>query len=87
MLIEIIGDLPVESNNHNFLATLHSGTPSIISTMRIMSLFWIIAGTSNRIPPNMFCSRFFKIYFLDILFGRVHLLRILFIFRLEKVLV
>ena len=30
---------------------------------------------------------FFKTYFLDILFSRAHLLKTLFIFRLEKVLV
>ena len=35
----------------------------------------------------MFDSRFLKIYFLDILFDRGHLLRTLFIFRLEKILV
>ena len=32
----------------------------------------------------MFGSRFLKIYFLDILFSEVHLLRTLFIFRLDK---
>ena len=57
MLLEIIDDLPVESNDHKLLATFHSGTPSIIDTMRLMSLFRIIAQTSNRIPPDMFGSR------------------------------
>ena len=57
MLIEIIVDLPVESNNHKLLATFHSNTPSIIDTMRLMSLFGVIAQTSNRIPLNMFGSR------------------------------
>ena len=86
MLIEIIGDLPIESNNHKFLATFHSGTPSIIDTMKLMLPFRIIARMSNKIPLNIFGSRFLKIYFLDILFSGVHLLRTLFIFRLEKVL-
>ena len=42
MLIEIIGDLPIESSNHKFLARFHSGTPSIIDTMRLMSLFELL---------------------------------------------
>ena len=51
---EIIGDLPVESISHKFLAKFHSGTSSIIDTMRLISLFWISARTSIRIPLNNF---------------------------------
>ena len=51
-----------------------------------MLLRLIIARTFNRIPLTMFGSRFFKMYFLDILFSRGHLLGTLFIFRLEKFL-
>ena len=54
MLQEIIGDHPVESNNHKFLAIFPSGTSSIIDTMRLMPLFLIIAGTSIRIPLKNF---------------------------------
>ena len=43
-------------------------------------------GTATSIV-SILGSRFFKTYFLDILFGRAHLLRTFFIFRLEKVLV
>ena len=37
--MEIIGDLPVESNITSFKKS-HYGTPSVISTMRLMSLFF-----------------------------------------------
>ena len=39
MLIEIIGDIPVESNNHKFLARFYSDRRGIIDTMRLISLF------------------------------------------------
>ena len=39
MLKEIVGDLPVVSNNHRLLAKFHSGTLRIMDTMRLMSLF------------------------------------------------
>ena len=38
-LKEIIGDLPIVSNNDKLLAKLNSGTLRIIDTMRLMSLF------------------------------------------------
>ena len=40
MLIKINSDFAVETNNHKFLANFHSSTPSIIDTMRLMSLFF-----------------------------------------------
>ena len=36
---EIIGDLPVVSDNYKFLGKFHSGTLRIMDTMRIMSHF------------------------------------------------
>ena len=39
LLQEIIGDLPIVSNNDRFLAKFHSGTLRIIDTMRLMPLF------------------------------------------------
>ena len=41
----MIGDLRVVSNDHKLFAKLHSGTLKITDTMRLMSLFLIIART------------------------------------------
>ena len=87
MLIEIIGDRQVDSNITSFMQKFSLWYTSIINTIRLMSLFLIIARTFNRIPLTMFGSRFLKIYFLDIFFSRGHLLGTLFIFRPEKVFV
>ena len=89
MLIEIIGELPVDSNITSFLQNFILVHQEYINTIRLMSHFLIIARTFNRIPLTMFGSRFLKIYFLDIFFSRCHLLGtfLIFIFTLEKVFV
>ena len=82
MLIGIDGNLPVITS---FLQ--HFILVPIIDTMRLMSFFGIIAQTCDKIPLNMFGSRFLKIYLLNILFSRFNLFRTLFMFKVDKVLV
>ena len=45
ILQEIMGDPPVVTMDHKLPAQFHSGTLKIMDTMRLMSLFWIIAKT------------------------------------------
>ena len=42
MLQEIIGDLPIDSNNDKFLTKFYSGTSRIIDTMMLMSFFELL---------------------------------------------
>ena len=56
MLQEIIGDLPVVTDNNKFLAKFHSGTLRTTDTMRLMSLFKIIVRTSVGICLNISSS-------------------------------
>ena len=45
-------DLPVVSNSHKLLAEFHSGTLRIMDTMRLISLFSIIARAPIEVPLN-----------------------------------